>query len=92
LVFFSVNAEKQPHNIEKAALIAISGCQITCAGDKPFANKCKRKDRTATFTGNIKKAVTGSGLPSYTSAAQRCPGNADNLKNKPVNKKKYTKL
>jgi hypothetical protein len=40
--------------------------------------------KVAILTGIIMKAVTGEALPSYTSGAQKCEGNAESLKAKPI--------
>ena len=42
--------------------------------------------KLAIFVLDMKKPITGLGLPSYTSTAQRWPGNAEILKKIPHNK------
>lgn len=64
LVFFSVNAAKQPQTREHAALIATRGCHKAIAGSSAVVSSCSTNASTATFTGSMKNAVIGSGLPS----------------------------
>jgi hypothetical protein len=85
-VRLSETAPKHPQTREAAAPTTINGCHIACNGNKAVNKSCKRSPKTATFTGNIKNAVIGSGAPSYTSTAHRCPGTAETLKERPTKK------
>lgn len=63
-VFFSDSAAKQPQTSEQIALNATSGCHSAVAGSSAVVSSCRTNASTATFTGSMKNAVMGSGLPS----------------------------
>jgi hypothetical protein len=63
-VFLSDSAAKQPHIREKNELTNISGCQIAVSGSRAVTSIFKTRASVATFTGSMKNAVMGSGLPS----------------------------
>jgi hypothetical protein len=60
----SASAAKHPQTKEPTALNATIGCHTTDNGSSALDKKFKTKENTETFAGNIKKAMTGSGLPS----------------------------
>lgn len=70
-MFFSASAPNAPQIIEPTELTLTSVCQIRTSGANATMSIDIKKDITATLTGNLKNALTGSELPLYTSAAQR---------------------
>jgi hypothetical protein len=83
LKLFSTNALKHPHIIENMAENQIINDQILYKSAKTYDSSLIKKPKVAILIGRTKRAVTGLGLPSYTSGAQSWHGNAASLNKKP---------
>jgi len=79
----SYPAANAPQISEPMQAMATQGSQKLDRPKRAVFRSLAKANKTAILTGRRKKAITGVGLPSYTSTAHRCAGKAESLKKRP---------